>query len=66
MGEPSDLVRRILAASSLQSLQAAQTGHADARARHFLRPEGEDDDGYDPYSDRPPEPEKTWQADPWR
>ncbi|WP_080800351.1 hypothetical protein [Arabiibacter massiliensis] len=32
----------------------------------FLRPEAEDDDGYDPFSDRPPAPEPTFQEDPWR
>ena len=32
----------------------------------FLRPEAEDDDGYDPYSDRRPEREPLFEADPWR
>ena len=32
----------------------------------FLRPEAEDDDGYDPYSDRRPEREPMFEADPWR
>lgn len=31
----------------------------------FLRPAAEDDDGYDPFSDRPPAPEPTFQEDPW-
>lgn len=31
----------------------------------FLRDEAEDDDGYDPYSDRRPEPEALFQRDPW-
>ena len=31
----------------------------------FSRAETEDDDGYDPYSDRPPTPEPLFQADPW-
>lgn len=31
----------------------------------FHRPEAEDDDGYDPYSDRRPEPEPLFQSDPW-
>ena len=31
----------------------------------FHRPEAEDDDGYDPYSDRRPEPEPLFQKDPW-
>ncbi len=32
----------------------------------FIRAEAEDDDGYDPYSDRPPAPEAAFQEDPWR
>ncbi|QWT17804.1 hypothetical protein KPC83_01190 [Collinsella sp. zg1085] len=31
----------------------------------FIRAEHEDDDGYDPYSDRRPEPEPMFQRDPW-
>ena len=31
----------------------------------FIRAENEDDDGYDPYSDRPPTPEPLFQEDPW-
>ena len=31
----------------------------------FLRPEAEDDDGYDPYSDRPAPQEPLFQEDPW-
>lgn len=31
----------------------------------FCRPENEDDDGYDPYSDRRPEPEPLFERDPW-
>ena len=32
----------------------------------YIRAENEDDDGYDPYSDRRPEPEPLFEADPWR
>lgn len=32
----------------------------------FLRAENEDDDGYDPFSDRPAAPEPAFQEDPWR
>lgn len=32
----------------------------------YIRAENEDDDGYDPYSDRRPEREPTFEADPWR
>lgn len=31
----------------------------------FIRAENEDDDGYDPYSDRPAPPEPLFQEDPW-
>ncbi len=31
----------------------------------FLRAENEDDDGYDPYSDRPARPEPLFEEDPW-
>ena len=30
-----------------------------------IRPENEDDDGYDPYSDRRPESEPLFEPDPW-
>ncbi len=32
----------------------------------FVRAENEDDDGYDPYSDRPARPEPLFESDPWR
>lgn len=31
----------------------------------FIRAENEDDDGYDPYSDRRPECEPLFERDPW-
>lgn len=31
-----------------------------------IRAESEDDDGYDPYSDRRPAPEPMFEPDPWR
>ena len=31
----------------------------------FVRAENEDDDGYDPYSDRRPAPEPLFEEDPW-
>ena len=31
----------------------------------FIRAENEDDDGYDPFSDRPPTPEPLFQENPW-
>lgn len=32
----------------------------------YIRAENEDDDGYDHYSDRRPEREPLFEADPWR
>lgn len=42
----------------------AQLKTAD-RQPEFFRAENEDDDGYDPYSDRRPEPEPLFEQDPW-
>ena len=36
-----------------------------AYERAYLRAENEDDDGYDPYSDRRPESEPLFERDPW-
>lgn len=33
--------------------------------REFIRAENEDDDGYDPYSDRRPVSEPLFERDPW-
>ena len=38
---------------------------AAAPSDPFIRAENEDDDGYDPYSDRLPEPEPLFERDPW-
>ena len=37
----------------------------DPRDAPFVRAENEDDDGYDPYSDRRPRPEPLFERDPW-
>lgn len=44
----------------------SEEGPQPRSADPFLRPAQEDDDGYDPFSDRPPTPEPTFQEDPWR
>ena len=48
---------------------AARTGGRSAGSSAprdpFIRAENEDDDGYDPYSDRRPEPEPLFERDPW-
>ncbi len=38
---------------------------SDEERRAFFRAENEDDDGYDPYSDRRPMPEPLFERDPW-
>ena len=36
-----------------------------AEDEQFVRAQNEDDDGYDPYSDRPPAREPLFEEDPW-
>lgn len=55
---------------SLQTTSGADNKDAAARAaeeerREFIRAENEDDDGYDPYSDRRPVSEPLFERDPW-
>ena len=38
---------------------------ANASISEFLRAEAEDDDGYDPYSDRPVPTDPLFEANPW-
>lgn len=46
--------------------QIAKRRSADAAPDDpFVRAENEDDDGYDPYSDRPAEREPLFSEDPW-
>lgn len=51
---------------------AKATAHKDADSKkaqvvdpEFARAENEDDDGYDPYSDRRPVSEPLFERDPW-
>lgn len=46
---------------------SASSGKSAKKAAHnpFLRAENEDDDGYDPYSDRPAEREPLFEENPW-
>lgn len=53
-----------------QPILGADKKDATARAaeeerREFIRAENEDDDGYDPYSDRRPVSEPLFERDPW-
>ena len=45
--------------------QPPQKVQREKPADPFLRAEDEDDDGYDPYSDRRPDPEPLFERDPW-
>lgn len=67
------------AAQGVPSARTGGEGEAPARparrgsglatspaAQPFLRAENEDDDGYDPYSDRPADPDPSDAEDPWR
>lgn len=54
------------AAGAAKPSEAADASKKPSRKHDaFRRAETEDDDGYDPYSDRPPTPEPLFQADPW-
>lgn len=53
-------------AASPAHRDAAEAGKPEGGRDPFLRAATEDDDGYDPFSDRPPAPEPTFQEDPWR
>lgn len=54
-------------------MEGPQVKHAEKRGGErpraaqpeFERAEGEDDDGYDPYSDRMPAAEPLFERDPW-
>ena len=46
-------------------LAEAARKHTPVHRDPCIRAESEDDDGYDPYSDRPSTPEPLFQADPW-
>lgn len=37
----------------------------ETKDEQFIRAENEDDDGYDPYSDRPAEREPLFEENPW-
>ena len=48
--------------------QKADAPKREDELRPYLRAENEDDDGYDPYSDRRPSPESReplFERDPW-
>lgn len=60
------------AATATPQVAAAATAHKAADSKkaqvvdpEFARAENEDDDGYDPYSDRRPISEPLFERDPW-
>ena len=60
------LIGSSVAADTNAALEAAGAGKPPSPKHDaFRRAETEDDDGYDPYSDRPPTPEPLFQVDPW-
>ena len=50
---------------SRTSANEAKTAEPSRLDAEFFRAENEDDDGYDPYSDRPATREPLFEADPW-
>ena len=64
--ENNGLIGSSVATDANAALEAAGAGKQPSPKHDaFRRAETEDDDGYDPYSDRPPTPEPLFQADPW-
>ncbi|WP_302886986.1 DNA-deoxyinosine glycosylase [uncultured Slackia sp.] len=60
------LIGSSVATDANAALEAAGAGKQPSPKHDaFRRAETEDDDGYDPYSDRPPTPEPLFQVDPW-
>ena len=53
------------AAAKPVSAAKTATEKIDPADQPFIRAENEDDDGYDPYSDRQPHPEPLIERDPW-
>ncbi len=56
---------RKASATSVTKTKSASHTTSNRTQSAFLRAENEDDDGYDPYSDRHPEPEPFFDRDPW-
>ncbi len=63
--KPADEKKGARESSDLHPAPRGGAPSAGGLNQEFLRAEAEDDDGYDPYSDRRPEPEPLFQRDPW-
>lgn len=62
---PTATLRERIAAARAKAAEANRCSDADSSAAPFARAESEDDDGYDPWSDRREEP-GLFERDPWR
>lgn len=58
------MARTAQASQSTQTARTAQASQPPRRNDPFVRAPNEDDDGYDPYSDRPYEA-PLFEPDPW-
>jgi hypothetical protein len=58
-------VQEETAAAAVPAAKPATVEKIDPADQPFIRAENEDDDGYDPYSDRQPHPEPLFERDPW-
>ena len=56
---------QVAAAAKAATHKAADSKKAQVVDPEFARAENEDDDGYDPYSDRRPVSEPLFERDPW-
>ena len=55
----------VTAATQVTARKDADSKKAQVVDPEFARAENEDDDGYDPYSDRRPVSEPLFERDPW-
>lgn len=66
MATPDDLMESPATQAGASAAGAARPEASKTPATDpFLRAENEDDDGYDPFSDRRPSPEPLFERDPW-
>lgn len=56
---------KLKAARKREAAKRLAQARAAASSDPCIRAENEDDDGYDPYSDRRPEPEPLFEENPW-
>ena len=67
--QPRYTVRTVTTPARSDAAPESLTEGKDAAGRHtpdpFLRAPREDDDGYDPYSDRPADSAPLFEEDPW-